>query len=109
MNHIWTQIGYSSLHETHLKNQRVTFVKKGEKKLLLGEIGKCNLKKRKEEVETARWEPPEDSIAWDIHSISKAGYVTAALAILLAELSDWEANSFCDILNITSCDFTLFF
>ena len=28
MNHIWTQISYSSPHEAHLKNQRVAFVKK---------------------------------------------------------------------------------
>ena len=28
MNHIWTQISYSSPIEAHLKNQRVVFVKK---------------------------------------------------------------------------------
>ena len=28
MNHIWTQISYSSPHEAHLINQRVAFVKK---------------------------------------------------------------------------------
>ena len=28
MNHTWTQISYSSLHEVHLKNQRDALVKK---------------------------------------------------------------------------------
>ena len=27
MNHIWTQISYSFLPETHLKNQRIALVK----------------------------------------------------------------------------------
>ena len=48
---------------------------------------------------TAHWEQPrkashsEYSIA--IHSVSVAGYVTAVLAIVCAELCAWEA-SFCD-------------
>ena len=42
MNYIWTHISYISLHETHLKNQRVAFVKNGEK---WGEIAKLNLQK----------------------------------------------------------------
>ena len=49
-------------------------------------------------TETARWEPPwkavysEHSIA--IHSISKAGYVTAVLAIVRTELRAREVSSF---------------
>ena len=52
---------------------------------------------------TARWEPPqkaaysEHSIA--IHSISKAGYVTAVLAIVRTELRAREASNFCDFLK----------
>ena len=48
----------------------------------------------------------EHSIA--IHSISKAGYVTAVLAIVRTMLCAQEANSFCDFWKITSCDLTLF-
>ena len=59
------------------------------------------------------WEPPqkttysEHSIA--IHSISKAGYVTATLAIVHTELCAGEASSLCDIWKMASCDFTLFY
>ena len=49
----------------------------------------------------------EHSIA--IHSISKAGYVTAVLAIVCTELRAREASSFCDFWQMTSCDFTLFY
>ena len=42
MNHIWTQISYSSPHEAHLKNQRVGFVKQEEK---LVKLQKVTLKK----------------------------------------------------------------
>ena len=28
INHIWTQVSYSSPHEAHLRNKRVAFVKK---------------------------------------------------------------------------------
>ena len=62
----------------------------------------------------ARWEPPqkaaysEHSIA--IHSISKAGYVTAVLAIVRScKLRAQEASSFCDFWKMTSCNFTLFY
>ena len=106
INHIWTQISYSSRHKAHLKNQRVAFAKKEKK---CGEIAKGNFSKI---TETTRWEPPrkaaysEHSIAR--HSISKAGYVTAVLAIVCNELRAREASSFCDFWKITSCDFTLF-
>ena len=75
-----------------------------------GEIAKGHFSKI---TETARWEPPqkgaysEHSIA--IHSISKAGYVTAVLAIVRAELRAREASNFCDFWKMTSCDFTLFY
>ena len=61
-------------------------------------------------TETARWEPPrkaaysEHSIA--VHSLSKAGYVTAVLAIVRTDLCAREASRFCDFWNMTSCDFT---
>ena len=64
-------------------------------------------------TETARWEPPrkaafsEHSIA--IHSISKAGYITAVLAVVHTELRAREASSFCDFWKITSYDLTLFY
>ena len=48
----------------------------------------------------------EHSIA--IHSISKAGYVTAVLAIVRTELRAREASSFCDFWKMTFCDFTYF-
>ena len=44
-----------------------------------------------------------------IHSISKAGYVTAVLAIVRTELRAWEASSFCDFWKVTTCGFTLFY
>ena len=44
-----------------------------------------------------------------LHSISKAGYVTAILAIVHTELRAWEASIFCDFWKIISCDFTLFY
>ena len=49
----------------------------------------------------------EHSIA--IHSILKAGYVTAVLAIVRTELRAREASSFCDFWKMTFCDFTLFY
>ena len=65
------------------------------------------------ETAHSHWEPlrkavySEHSIA--IHSISKAGFVTAALAIVRTELRAWEASSFCDFWKITFCDVTLFY
>ena len=73
------------------------FCQKGGK---CGEIAKGHFSKI---TETAHWEPPrkaaysELSIA--IHSISKADYVTAVLAIVRAELRAQEASSFCDFLK----------
>ena len=73
---------------------------------------KVTFQKSSKISETARGEPPrkaaysEHSIAF--HSISKAGYVTAVLAIVRTELRAREASSFCDFWKITSCDFTLF-
>ena len=78
MNYIWTQISYSS-QEAHLKNQRVACVKK--------EKNAVKLQKRKAAYS-------EHSIG--INSISKADYVTAALAIVRAKLRTPEASSFCD-------------
>ena len=56
-------------------------------------------------TETARWQPPQKAV-YSEHSISKAGYVTAVLAIVRTELRAWEASSFCDFWKITFCDFT---
>ena len=48
-------------------------------------------------TETACWEPPRKNIQYiAIHSISKAGYVTAVLAIVCTEVRAREASSFCD-------------
>ena len=64
-------------------------------------------------TENARWEPPrkaaysEHSIA--IHSILKAGYVTAVQAIVLTELRALEASSFCDFWKMTSCNLNIFY
>ena len=44
-------------------------------------------------TETARWEPPRKA-AYSEHSISKAGYVTALLAIVHTELRAWAASIF---------------
>ena len=85
------------------------------KRFLLQKIRKCDEISKShfsEITETARWEPPrkaaysEHSIA---HLISKAGYVTAVLAIVLTELCARKASSFCDFFLMTSCDFTLFY
>ena len=46
-------------------------------------------------TETARWEPLRKT-AYSEHSILKAGYVTAVLAIVRAELRAREASSCCD-------------
>ena len=80
------------------------------KRIKWGEIAKGHFSKI---TEAACWEPPrkavysEHSIA--IHSFSKAGYVTAELAIVHAELRAWEATTFCDFWKMTSSDFTLFY
>ena len=60
-------------------------------------------------AENLRERPPIQNISMAIHSISKAGIVTAVLAIVRTELRAWEASSFCDFWNMTSCDFTLFY
>ena len=97
INHIWTQISYCSPNESHLKNLRVSFVKK-EKNAVKLQI-KGHFKKI---TETARWKPPrkaacsQHSIA--IHSISKADYVTAVLAIVRSQLR----AVFCDFWKMTS-------
>ena len=44
-----------------------------------------------------------------IHSISKAGYVTAVLVIVCVELHAREASSFFDFWKMTSYDFALFY
>ena len=105
INNILTQISYNSPHEAHLKNQRNAFVEMEKKKI--GDIAKGNFSKI---TETAHWEPPrkgtysEHSIA--IHSITKAGYVSAVLAIVRAELRAREASKLCDFWKMTSFDFT---
>ena len=53
--------------------------------------------------------PPIQNISIAIHSISKAGYVTAVLAIVRTELRARKTSSFCDFWKMTSCDFTLFY
>ena len=45
MNHIWTQISYSSLHEAHLINQMVAFVKKEQYAVKLGKLQKVIFQK----------------------------------------------------------------
>ena len=65
-------------------------------------------------TETARWQPPRKAVYSEysiiaIHSISKAGYVTAVLAIIRTELHAREASSFCDFWKMTFCNFTLFY
>ena len=44
-----------------------------------------------------------------IHLISKAAYITAALAIVRTKLRAQETSSFCDFWKMISCDFTLFY
>ena len=101
INHIWTQISYSFPHEAHLKNQMVASVKK-EKNVKLQKV--IFQKSHKLLAEILLERPPsysEHSIA--IHSISKADYITAVLAIFHTQLcSGRRAVS-------TSCDFTAFF
>ena len=91
MTHIWKLKDYfCQKGENVMNSQKVTF--------------------EKSQTETARLEPPrkaaysEHSIA--IHSISKAGYVTA---VYRTELRVREASSFCDFWKLTSCNFTLFY
>ena len=47
-------------------------------------------------AENLRERPPIQNISIAIHSISKAGYVTAVLAIVRTALRGREASSFCD-------------
>ena len=80
INHIWTQISYSSLHEAHLKYQRFTFVKKEKNAVKLQKV--IFQKSQKLLADNLQERPPrysEHSIA--IHSISKAGYGAVVLAI----------------------------
>ena len=60
-------------------------------------------------AENLRERPPIQNISIAIHSVSKAGFVTAVLAIVHTELHAREASSFCDFWKMTSCDFTLFY
>ena len=50
-----------------------------------------------------------ENLHFSEHSISKAGYVTAVLAIVRTELCAREASSFCHFWKMTSCEFTLFY
>ena len=47
-------------------------------------------------AENLRERPPIQNISIAIHSISKAGYVTAVLAIVRTALRGREVSSFCD-------------
>ena len=82
----------------HIWKMKDCFCRKGEK---------CDIAKGYffKITETACWEPPRKAAysghSIIIHSISKAGYVTAVLAIVRAELHAREASSFCDFWNIT--------
>ena len=70
-----------------------------------GEIAKGNFSKI---TETARWEPPR-KMAYSEHSIfSMAGYVTAIMAIVRAELRALEESSLW-FRKMTSCNFTLYY
>ena len=60
-------------------------------------------------AENLRERQPIQNISIAIHSISKAGYVTAVLAIVRTALRGREASSFCEFWKMTSCDFTLFY
>ena len=88
MKHIW-------------KNKRL-FLPKRRK---CDEIAKGHFSKS---TETARWELPRKA-AYSEHSISKAGYVIAVLAIVRTELGAREVSSFCDFWKMTSCECTLFY
>ena len=65
-------------------------------------------------TETARCKSPQKAVYSELsiafHSTSKAGMMyTTELAIVRTELRAWEASSFCDFTQITSCDITLFY
>ena len=93
INQILTQRSYSSPHEAHLKNQRVAFIKKKKNTVKLQRLffknhRNCSL----------RTSYSEHSIA--IHSISKAGYVTAVLAIVRVEIHAREVSNFCFFIDL---------
>ena len=97
---IFRHISYSSPYEAHLQDWNVAFAKK-EKNVMKSQ--KITLKKSQKPPQKAAYS--EHSIAF--HSISKAGYVTAALAIVHTQLRAREASGFCDFWKMTSCKFTL--
>ena len=97
INHIWTQISYSSTDEAHLKNRRVAFVKKEKyavksQRQFFKKHRNCPLRTPRKAVYS------EHSIA--INSISNYWQLS---------VPSWEASSFCDFWKIASCNFTLFY
>ena len=110
INHIWTQISYrySFPYEAHLKNQRVAFAKKKKYAMKLQKV--IFLKSQKLLTENLYERPPiqKSEYSMAIHSMSMAGYVTAVLAFVHAELCGRESRSFCDFWKVSSCNFTPF-
>ena len=108
MNHIWTQKGYSSPHEAHLKkkNQRVAIVKKEKnavklQKVIFQKSQNCSLR-TSTKGRLLR--------TFNRYSFSFKGGLCnrrTVLAIVRTKLCAREASSFWDFWKVTSCDFTL--
>ena len=106
INHIWAQISYKFSSWSTSEKSKGCFLSKRRKCI---EIAKGNFSKT---TETALWETPRKAAYSDhsiaIHSFSKAGYVTAELAIVRAELCDRRRRALSVIFFLmTSIDFTL--
>ena len=97
LNYVWTQIKLQySLVSTSDKTKACL----RQKVQKWGEIAKGYFKKITETVhcELPR-KPAHSELSIAIHSISRAGYVTAALTFVHGVHQAWEASSFCDFLK----------
>ena len=103
INHIWTQINYSSPNETH-KKIKVLLLSKRRK------MWNCKRSFFRNHMNCSLRTSTKGRLfrTFNRASISKAGYVTAVLAFFRAEIRTWEASSFCDFWKMTSRKFTVF-
>ena len=92
-------------HEAHLKNQRVSSVKR------IKMLWNCKRSVFKNHINCSLRTSLNGCLFRTFYSYSfnfKGGYVTALLAIVCAELRAQVASSFCEFLKISSCNFTFF-
>ena len=72
INHIQTQISYTSPDDAHVTNLKITFAIK--EKIVMKLLTVTFQKSQKLLAENLRERPPIQNISIAIHSISKAGY-----------------------------------